>query len=408
MPCEKPGIASIDEGCCFSCFTVNRGAYNAPIAIVLHEVDEHIEALNNRMENCCYNDHNDCHMSFHYGIGVDGRILEFVIPDNTAWSFDPLNTDQDCGTCGWSIATQEGAGVDPNLYTVNVAISTGIVAASHHGFHQNHYNEQQYNALVRLAGWLAETYGIAVNQNTIWRHCDELDDFPDFCPDGQTYSDFLTDIQACIDSTPGQSILCDELEDFVDAGDATPSTCGNADGTLLVGQDCDVYSIPYIWRPCDLTPVALDIAETFLMIQTDPSGCCNVVTVPIPACDNNPIVSVIGLDVAGDLTWGPSASDGMMTSRITAVGTVTNETDRLIYVDGTSGPVTVTLTDPTGWCHNQIRVKRIDTSGNAVSVASAALIDGVASILLATPGPFSAQAGEAVHLQWDGATWFII
>lgn len=731
MSCEKPVIAPITDECCFSCYTQGRGAYQAPVAIVLHEVDEHIEALNNRMENCC-NDDPKCHASFHYGVGHDGRIINFVDIDNTAWAFDPVNSDQNCGICGWSIATGEGVNVDPNLYTINIAVSTGISAFSHHGRQANHYTDNQYDGIVRLVGWLAETYGIVVNQNTIWRHCDELDDFPS-CSCCDTYSQFLESVQDCIDTDvfenclpfcdcidpaepttampcdldgwlpvacdcpecdcdcagdcicgcneittdlsigpckvsltvvnlpfdicrivgvqgasikidednpinvvtmtfeepqnnlalgfadvdlidvidfttaptsvdgdlilaanqvtsgvddgagnvvwtgpittvtfsysvtddpplgaeeicinqfqsdecycerpavgisgettfvscngflytlPDQDqigqIMCDELaglspagvlqpddpvvladcttktfptpatfcelltaegltptgnlvdgavflndacelvtldfcelistayitapvpivpdttvimgidcipytapgfctlltaETIADAGQLTLDTCDTLDGgTLVLGADCNGYTIPYIWDPAAAPVIAYDPIVSLSLVQfvtVDPN-CYGVISLQVPACTNNPVIMAIGIDVSGDLGFGPIESDGVITSRATTIDISTLQTDRLVYVDATSGNVTVTLTDPAGWCNDQIRIKRTDTSANTVTVASAALIDGSASIVLATPGPFSANAGEAAHMHWDGSTWWVI
>lgn len=268
MPCEKPFISQIDEECCFDCFTEGRDGYNLPIAIVLHEVDEHIEALNNRMDSCCGDDP-DCHTSFHYGVGQNGSIYNWVDPLNTAWAFDPVNTDPSCGLCGWNLGTQEGTSVNPNYYTINIAVSTGVVGFTQRSLNQlsqNNYSEDQYNSLVRLVGWLADTFGIVVNQNNIWRHCDELDDFPGGCCSScNTYSDFLEDVQECIDYTesllPGIcSAICDSplLEGnptFIFGTDPACETCGRYQlGEVMATNFCDVMTAAVVSQGLPAVP----------------------------------------------------------------------------------------------------------------------------------------------------------
>lgn len=83
---------------------------------------------------------------------------------------------------------------------------------------------------------------------------------------------------------------------------------------------------------------------------------------------------------------------------ITASGTA-NATDYLILVDATAGAVVVTL--PALSAGRAISVKKIDASANAVSIASAALIDGAAS------QPITPQYA-CLDVMCDGTTWWIV
>lgn len=454
MTCEKPGIIPIGEECCFSCYTTGRSGYpGGPIAIVLHEVDDHIEALNNRIENCC-NDEPDCHSSFHYGVGDGGQIYNWVDPDNTAWAFDPLNSNQNCGTCGWSIATQEGTSVDPNTYTINIAISTGILAyapSSRNMLAENNYTEQQYNSVVRLVGWLADTYGIIVNQNNIWRHCEELNDFPGGCCcqdvegcDCMTYSDFLVAVQDC-QSAPGLGVsaaLCDELCDApVTAGspqyllgaDDTCSTCGRYDvadldvnicnlitnqvpaaetnaipgETMLVGRDCESYLLPSICEQIDTLVAPFIPGEPIRVFHPQGEGLCAVVEIST-ICDPQDFnVVSLGADKVGNLGVKRQRSS-FQYREVSQDDIIVPSTDGVLGVDASSGDVNVTLDPPVGCEPNHFHIKRLDTSVNDVNIlAGASTIDNVGSITLGPTGPFG-MAGESVHLFWNGSAWLIL
>lgn len=84
------------------------------------------------------------------------------------------------------------------------------------------------------------------------------------------------------------------------------------------------------------------------------------------------------------------------TTQITAAGTFTagvqsistntlitaSYQDHVVEVDATAGAVTVTMFTPVGNNARRVTVKKIDSSANAVIIASAQLIDGNASISL--------------------------
>lgn len=84
--------------------------------------------------------------------------------------------------------------------------------------------------------------------------------------------------------------------------------------------------------------------------------------------------------------------------KITASATA-NGTDYLILADAAAGNIVVTLPALTNG--RSIAVKKIDATGNTVSIASAANIDGAASQLV-TP-----QYASFV-VMCDGVTWWIV
>jgi hypothetical protein len=73
--------------------------------------------------------------------------------------------------------------------------------------------------------------------------------------------------------------------------------------------------------------------------------------------------------------------------------------DLFVKVDATAGVVTVALPSPTK--NRTLHVKKIDASANAVTVASADLIDGAASVNI------TAQY-DSLSFMADGETWSII
>lgn len=75
--------------------------------------------------------------------------------------------------------------------------------------------------------------------------------------------------------------------------------------------------------------------------------------------------------------------------------------DGIVLVDATSGPVTITLYTATETKHTPfIAVKKIDASGNAVTIdgAGAETIDGATTISLTTQN-------EVARLITDGTNW---
>lgn len=85
---------------------------------------------------------------------------------------------------------------------------------------------------------------------------------------------------------------------------------------------------------------------------------------------------------------------------ITASENLPNTASTLL-VNATGGAVTATLPPADLSAGLRITVKKIDASGNAVTVASADTIDGAASLNITTQW-------QARTLESDGAAWFTV
>lgn len=401
MPCEKPTITDSLEDCCFTCYTSGRSPYLAPLAIVLHEYDGHIEELNNEMEACC-NLPQDCHASFHFGVGESGQTYKWVDLDDTAWSFDPIRTDDKCGVCNWSFAATQGS-QHPNLYTINIAVATGTGAIkSGRRWPNNVFDEKQYKALVQLIGWLAETYSITVNQNMIWRHCGELADFPDLCG-GCTYSDFLQDIQDCIDSQPiCVPAFCSEFCD-----------CNVVDGVpeFILGADdqCDECGRYRLDLCAMIQGLQAGVLETIYCIGVDDQGECVAMEVD-PDCNTTETVcSAFGVNSNG-VPGFYSVKEQLSDRTAALTDSLIPATDRVVRIDASTGNAVFTLTPPAdGCCPKDFWIKRTDcVSGNSVVINGGGnTIDGETEITLDTPGKWGAM-GESCHVYWTGAEWLVI
>ena len=75
--------------------------------------------------------------------------------------------------------------------------------------------------------------------------------------------------------------------------------------------------------------------------------------------------------------------------------------DDAVFVDATSGAVTITLPDVRRASARRFYVKKVDASANVATVTSSALIDGAATFLL------NVQY-ESVTVVSDGATWWVL
>lgn len=75
--------------------------------------------------------------------------------------------------------------------------------------------------------------------------------------------------------------------------------------------------------------------------------------------------------------------------------------DDALFVDATSGALTITLPDVRRASARRFYVKKTDGSANVVTVGSAALIDGAATFLLTVQY-------QSVTVLSDGATWWVL
>jgi len=77
--------------------------------------------------------------------------------------------------------------------------------------------------------------------------------------------------------------------------------------------------------------------------------------------------------------------------------------DRTILADASSAPITVTLPDPASYPDEELSIKKIDSSTNAVTVAphGSETIDGAASVSLA-------NQWDSVTVKSDGTNWYVL
>lgn len=95
-------------------------------------------------------------VSAHYGVGIDGRIWQFVLDQDTAWH------------AGLRVRPTaplvlERPDQNPNGYTIGI---------EHEGFADDDTPEAQIQASAELHAYLAETHGLALGSRTVIRHRD--------------------------------------------------------------------------------------------------------------------------------------------------------------------------------------------------------------------------------------------
>lgn len=90
--------------------------------------------------------------SYHFLIGYDGTVTKLVDPDNSAWA---------CGGVHSPTWTGIIENVNPNYYTINIALE---------GFAAQPHTEAQFKSLYKLIADCALYAGIAVTDDTIVFH----------------------------------------------------------------------------------------------------------------------------------------------------------------------------------------------------------------------------------------------
>ena len=221
--------------------------------IVLHEVNEGAAFLDGRMQTPLpFTD--IAHQSYHYA--VDANAIRAYVPIAKAtFAIGDLDT-----MSPWTVALAN-PGIDPDLYTVNIAVLIGAAPMSNPctpGCGRE-YPPTLLTNLQELLAYIAEEAGLDLETpNIVWKHGTELCDLdleplllPIEEPDpGQ--SDWLCDRLAdlpvgqsdppslvgtdCVGYTPAQVVeagLCEALEGLA-ASDTEP--------TALVGADCETYT----------------------------------------------------------------------------------------------------------------------------------------------------------------------
>jgi len=179
------------------------------VAIVLHEYDGDLSSLDNEILSHANAPTNPAvayapHTSFHYG--VEGQTVhQYVKEDDTALSHGNPATF----ASSWTLPTVY-PGVNPDCYTVNIAVSTGQATQ---GINcapgENNYPDALVDTLTALVCDIARRNNVSPDAVHIVRHNSELDDFD--------FASFLTDVIACVNATitsQANDYVCDALKTF--------------------------------------------------------------------------------------------------------------------------------------------------------------------------------------------------
>ncbi len=258
-------------------------------------------------------------------------------------------------------------------------------------------------------------------------------------PTGNTILPGLTEIliEGCLFGT--MPTYCEMLSGALlpNGGDAVP-------GTVLVGADCQTYTVPVDvpFLACDGNPIPpgsfLALASqigiedngstdlTFGLMIPDIGACpsSGQILHP-PVCDDVSVQNTnfndelyIGRDNfnATGLAWKNRFSDPVFLTGGNGtldLSLLRADGQNVIIVDNGGISGTTTLNNPpTGCANKHLYIKNI--SSVPESFAAAALIDGVGSITLdgTVPAgyPFGNNGGEAVHLVWSDTnnTWYVL
>jgi hypothetical protein len=289
--------------------TPGRCSPGVPLAIVLHEVDLPIESIDGDANFIQYAQAN--HTSFHYAIS-DCVIHQYVQVADTAWSFSPT-----ADLSPWAVAVAN-AGINPNCYTINIAVSTGSTTSTSSNCPRpdNFYSLNTKRCLAQLLCWLAEQNNIALDADHIWRHELELVDMP--------LADIIALAIECqnappIDPDPTLDSLCDQLAAMTTGGVATTST-------LLVGADCHTYTVP---AGGGVVPATLVCDQ----IGTFPAGATIAPTTELVGADcNTYTVAQItsGIDVCASLAALPAGATIVGTTELVGADCNTYTVDQIV------------------------------------------------------------------------------
>jgi hypothetical protein len=201
-----------------------RGA--PTVAIILHEVNEPLGALGSRIGTNLINALKPtAHQSYHYA--VDGAAVHsFVDPAMAARALGDTEI-----LTGWSV--QAGfVGVDPDKYTINIAVIVGSAPIGDNlciPCCGREYSPVMMWNLRRLIHQLADDYEIDVSGDSLWLHGDEL---CDIC---------LEDLRVPPEViTPGEEDwLCDRLGSLPEGDNPQPRMCN----TMVISPDCEIYPL---------------------------------------------------------------------------------------------------------------------------------------------------------------------
>lgn len=185
---------------------------------------------------------------------------------------------------------------------------------------------------------------------------------------------------ADVGTTPGDAVLLDMAQ-------PATSTTRDSHGMVWRGTYFDTAGHNVDWRQYVNITSTTGGSQMFWKSRTDSSGYVTKMTL-----SGNGALTTTNKITAGGAFQSPIATK-------TASYTLT-ATDSNILGDATSGAITITLPDATNISGLQYRVKKIDSSANAVTIAttSSQTIDG------ATTKALSSQYDSATFVS-DGANW---
>ena len=193
---------------------------NTVQAIILHEINESAGQVDGRMQTALTHV-GLAHQSYHYA--VDASAIRAYVPIT-----DAVYAIADTDTMSpWTIAAAN-PGVEPDLYTVNIAVLIGAAPMSNPCVPgcERTYPAQLLQNLQRLLSMIGIAASIDITDTeVVWRHGTELCDL---------------DVEPLLEPIdpfdPGQEDwLCDRLA-------ALP--LGESETPMLVGSDCALYPYP--------------------------------------------------------------------------------------------------------------------------------------------------------------------
>ena len=193
---------------------------NTVQAIILHEINESAGQVDGRMQTALTHV-GLAHQSYHYA--VDASAIRAYVPITDA-VYAIADTDT---MLPWTIAAAN-PGIEPDLYTVNVAVLIGAAPMSNPCVPgcERTYPAQLLQNLQRLLSMIGIAASIDITDTeVVWRHGTELCDL---------------DVEPLLEPIdpfdPGQEDwLCDRLA-------ALP--LGESETPMLVGSDCALYPYP--------------------------------------------------------------------------------------------------------------------------------------------------------------------
>lgn len=403
--------------------TVGRTPCTAPLAVVLHEYDSGIEALDAQMGYCprprptCPT---RCHTSFHYGIGGNCTFHQYVPITDTAWGFavtpptcpEPVCPPDPCLSCTGLTADQYNQdinGVAPtlpafsadacgtanscvihiavtNLFPTNQALGSGPCCAP---------NAAAYRCLVSSLCYIFAQADLTPSLSTLLVHCSEL-----VCLDiNQLVADVLAFNCAVVPVSP-----------CINCPDNTTLEVAPADGTNPV-LTASVLTVDLVVDPAGNNSLVVGPSGILAPDVTVTDSA----TIDFTAAANNVTGSVKLSAQAGNHVV--AKSDGLFSggelfdaTTVVNAGTIdpTLGFDLWKYTGAPGG--TITLADPIAGEKQSVYVKNL--AAGTVTIIAASNIDGVPSIILAgtIPAgyPFGNNGGEAVHLVFSAGTWNVM